>query len=340
MRPESWTSIARTSGLRAVPLKALAKTLSVMSVIAFSTPLAGCGGPSGETGRDGPIHPAGVETVAGPMDVGSGGVSVDGEGNIYLGDFGRSLNGPGDIGTKVVKVTPSGDTSTFFEGLNTGTGNVFDAAGNLYQSSLRSREVFKISPDGTGEVYATEGIAGPVGVVLDDGGTLYVANCFNNTIREVTPDRTSTEFAADSLLSCPNGITRADDGALYVANFNNGDILRVDEEGTVSRLVTLPGGNNGHLVFHDGVLYVADRGGHRIYRVTLEGDTQTVAGSGEPGNVDGPLDSARFFLPNDLEFDATGEILYVNEVVDTVAPPLGTAPSILRRVRLKPSGGS
>jgi DNA-binding beta-propeller fold protein YncE len=66
-----------------------------------------------------------------------------------------------------------------------------------------------------------------------------------NTIRKVLPDGTTEPFASSSLFNCPNGITLASDGNFYVANFLNGDVQRIAPDGTVSRHVTIEGGNNG-----------------------------------------------------------------------------------------------
>jgi sugar lactone lactonase YvrE len=121
---------------------------------------------------------------------------------------------------------------------------------------------------------------------------------------------------------------------LYVANFDNGDVLRVDRAGTVTRLATVEGGNNGHLTHHDGALYVVARRAHRIVRVSLGGDVEVFAGTGDPGNADGPRLKASLNWPNGIAVDADGAWMYVNEVA---VPSDGTrlAPTRVRRIRLR-----
>ena len=148
------------------------------------------------------------------------------------------------------------------------------------QSNITGGFISRISPTGVPTTFVTSGIAGPVGIAVDDTDNLYVANCGNNTIQFVTSTGTSTLFSSDPLYSCPNGIALASDGNLYVANFNNGTVVRVAPDGTASLFATLPGGNNGHITFSRGLLYVVDRGGNRIYQLTLDGTLTLIAGSG------------------------------------------------------------
>jgi hypothetical protein len=104
----------------------------------------------------------------------------------------------------------------------------------------------------------------------------------------------------------------------------------------VERLATLPGDNNGHLVFGNGVLYVAARGANQIYRVTLDGEVLLLAGSGERGHADGPAATATLSLPNDLALSADGAELYFNEVVP-LDDPTGEklAPTLVRALALR-----
>lgn len=59
-----------------------------------------------------------------------------------------------------------------------------------------------------------------------------------------------------------------------------------------------------------GNLYVADRGGNTIRKVTPQGEVSTLAGSGDRGYVDGKGTEAKFHFPEDLVFAPDGN-LYV-----------------------------
>lgn len=267
-----------------------------------------------------------VSTVA-SLSAATGGIDIDAEGNIYVADIGSA---PARRGRSILKVTPDGQVSEFATGggMNGASGNAFDSQGNLFQSSISANRIHKITPSGSVSTFASSGLSAPVGIAIDENDTLYVCNCGNGTIQKISPDGVSTRLASSSLFDCPNGITLGDDGNLYVANFRNGDVLKVTKSGDVSFFATVPGDNNGHIVFNRGLFYVAARGDHRIYTIDMSGNVEVFAGTGERGHDDGSPETASFSLPNDLIFNAAGDRLYLNEV----QPTSGSAniPSVLR----------
>ena len=137
--------------------------------------------------------------------------------------------------------------------------------------------------------------------------------------------------------SSPETITLGPDGHFYVANFANGDIVRISPTGEATRFATLPGNNNGHIVFGNGVFYVVARGNHQIYELTLEGELTVIAGNGERGLDDGPADKATLSLPNDVALSPDGRILYWNDVGVTGPDPQTLTPTWIRYVELRPS---
>ncbi len=276
-----------------------------------------------------------VRTLAGPIDAGSGGLEVDADGNVYTADFGATLSS-GPPGTRVWRVTPDGVVGTFAEGLAGASGNTIGVDGFFYQANISGNTVSRIAPDGTVEAFVTEGLRNPVGLVFDADDHLIVANCGGNSLSRVGPDGTAVVFTDTDLLRCPNGITLASDGNLYVANFSNGDVVMVTPDGEASRFATLPGGNNGHVVFGNGVLYVVARGNHQIYQLTLEGELTLIAGSGERGLDDGPAESATLSLPNDVALSPDGRILYWNDVGVAEPDPQTLTPTWIRYVELRP----
>ncbi len=282
-----------------------------------------------------PLNAVSVETLTGELDGGTGGISVDGEGNVYVADFGSSLSGGGTVGSKVFLVTPAGEAHIFADGFQGASGNEFDSHGNLFQSNISISTISKVSPQGVISPFVSEGISTPVGIVSDADDNLFVANCGNGSIQKVTPSGVSTTFVSSPLLNCPNGIVFDDAGNLYTANFGNGDVVKVTPDAIASRLATLPGGNNGHLIYHDGYLYVIDRGGHRIYTMSLAGEFEVLAGSGQRGRQDGDPMLATFSFPNDLGISPDGRTIYVNEVAGATAPGNVLAPMVVRAIRVR-----
>lgn len=194
-----------------------------------------------------------------------------------------------------------------------------------------------------GEAGFADGAAGearfdsPNGIDIDSEGRLYVADAGNHRIRLVTPDGRASTFAgsvegfqdgalAEAKFRSPYGVAVAG-GVVYVADTENHRIRKITLSGGVS---TYAGdGTAGFAdgpaataqfnspfsvaVAQDGSLYVADAGNRRIRKITPEGAVSTVVG-GESGNVDGPLASARFAVPNDLAVDGEDGLYVVDGI--------------------------
>jgi sugar lactone lactonase YvrE len=280
-----------------------------------------------------------VETLTDTLSAGTGGMDVDARGRIYMADFGRTLQGR-PLGTRVLRIAADGDVEVWAEGLAGASGNAFDASGRLLQSSIGADRIDRIGSDGVVEPWVTGGLRAPVGVAIGPGDTAYVANCGDHTVRRVTPEGRPSIVSDSDLLRCPNGIARAGDGNLYVSNFANGDVVRIAPDGSASRFVTIPGENNGHLLWGNGVLYVVGRGANRIYEVTLEGRVTPLAGTGERGLRDGPALQATLSLPNDVALSPDGAVLYFNDVAATTGAPDVIAPVVVRALVLRETGGT
>ena len=275
-----------------------------------------------------------VETFSPELDGGTGGVSVDRDGNVYVADFGAILSDAATAGRKVLRLGADGSPSVFVTGLDGASGNRFDSRGNLYQSSIRGNFISRIAPDGQWVECARDGIIAPVGLVIDADDVLFVACCNANRIQRVTRDGRSEAFAESPLFRCPNGITLDDEHNLYVANFENGDVLRVTPDGLVSPLAIVPGENNGHILYHEGFLYVVARGAHQIYRVSLTGEVSLFAGTGRRGRDDGPALQATFSYPNGIDVAPDGRSFYINEIASSTSEGNLLSPMIVRRIRL------
>ena len=276
-----------------------------------------------------------VRTLAGPIQAGSGGLEVDAEGNVYTSDFGAHLsNGP--MGTRVHRISPAGEVSVFAEGFNGASGNLIDAEGRFYQANIAGNTVSIVREDGSLEDVATSGLVNPVGITIARDGALMVANCGIHQVARVDVSGRAEVFANGPLFRCPNGLVSGADGELYASNFYNGDVLRIGSDGEVSVVATLPGGNLGHLIYYEGLLYVVARSAHQIYEVQLDGTFRVIAGSGEHGVDDGPAFEATLSFPNDLALSPDGRVLYWNDVA-TIVEDGGQvlSPVVIRMLRLR-----
>ncbi len=274
-----------------------------------------------------------VKTLTDSFDAGSGGMDVDAEGNIYMGDFGAALGGA--PGTRVYKITPDGQVSVFASGLLGASGNDFDSEGNLYQSSIQGGILSKITPDGIVTTFAS-GFQGPVGVAFDGESNFYVCNCTNHTISKVDMDGNVSLFSSSGLLACPNGIDIDEDGNLYIANFNSATIVKITPEGAASSFASMPGNNMGHLLIGGEFIYIVARGINAIYRVDFQGQVSLFAGTGTRGLANGGLDQATFSLPNDMAFSPDGKKIYINDVASFDPASTGIiSPVVIREIDIK-----
>ncbi|GJM33709.1 MAG: hypothetical protein DHS20C18_27100 [Saprospiraceae bacterium] len=247
----------------------------------------------------------------------SGGVTFGPDGNIYVSDFGPAL-GQASSNTKVYQLEyGTWNVTEFATGFLGASGSRFDSQGNFFQSNPSGGRVSKRTPDGNINYnWATTGLASPIGITNDADDNLYVCSCNNNTIRKITPDGTNTLFASSTHFNCPNGITIDPEGNLYVCNFSDGKILKIKPDGTVSLFNILPALSsvgNGHLTYSNGFLFVATIGGGQIYKLSLSGDSERIAGVFQGfSNNDGPALLATFSKPNGIAASITGDTLWVN----------------------------
>lgn len=323
--PSARDSRSRTAlGLRALSSVApRGRTLATAAMVLLAAgPLPAQQPPPGGDGPPGDRVVTLTDTLPGAV----GGVTVDATGTIYVADFGEH----------VWKVTPDGRVTLFASGLYGASGNAVDSKGALYQSSFNGNFVSRIDRAGNVEELA-DGLQGPVGIAIDDRDDLYVTNCTGNSLSKITREGEVTEFSTSELYNCPNGITRDSQGNLYVVNFSDGKVLSVAPDGTASELAELPGGGNGHITFARGGLYATSFRGHQVWRISLDGQIQLVAGTGQPGGTDGAALQATFFLPNGIAVNPRGNRLYVNEfrVRPTGTELVPPAPkSVLRQIKL------
>ncbi len=251
-----------------------------------------------------------VSTLTDPFD-GSGGLAIDANGFIYVADFGSELSSAD--GTVVNKVDPvTGDVEIFAGGLDGPSGNDFGPDGYLYQSNIQGNYISKISPEGEVSRFVSTGVFGPVGIVIDSEGNAFICNCSRNTISRVTANGEVSTFSGGADFNCPNGITMDDLGNLYVVNFRNRNVVKVTTEGDAVVIATLPGGA-GHVDFANGELYVVGRATNQIFLVSLEGDVSVIAGTSEPGTLDGIGSESTFYIPNGIRVSSDGNKIYVND---------------------------
>lgn len=175
------------------------------------------------------------------------------------------------------------------------------ANGTVYGCDFARHGVYKIYEDGTftgayvgslgssGDVDVT-GVArdgtqarlnAPFGLAANAGDAIYVSDSGNNKIKRLSPSGRS--------------ITLAGSGSA-------GDVIGDD-----GSAVQFGANMSGVCVDKAGILYLADRGNHKIKKVWPSGKTRTLAGSSS-GFLNGNGTSARFNDPMDVCVDRSGNV--------------------------------
>jgi hypothetical protein len=244
-------------------------------------------------------------------------VATDSTGNAYVADTSNHT---------IRKITPAGVTSTLAgtavsEGsidgtgpaarFNKPTGVATDSAGNVFVADHQNQTIRKITPAGVTSTFAgTAGLAGsadgtgpaarfyyPRCVATDSTGNVYVADTSSHTIRMITPAGVTSTFAGTA------GLSGYEDGTGPAARFYFPMGVATDAAGYV---------------------YVADRDNHTIRKITPTGGVSTLAGTaGSHGSTDGTGLAARFYGPNGVATDSTGNVYVAdtgNHTVRKITP--------------------
>jgi formylglycine-generating enzyme required for sulfatase activity/sugar lactone lactonase YvrE len=196
------------------------------------------------------------------------------------------------VGAHVREINNPSSNGTHFGFRIAGFPSPIDSAsGNGYSFAN-----FAGRPGFAGNIDASGGEAGfrsPSGITVDTNGSFFVSDSANHTIRKVGP------LGAVSTLAGKAGFLGSADGTGAEATFSDPQGLAADKAGN---------------------LYVAERGSHRIRRVSPAGVTTNYsgragfAGSADGtsavfgGSADGTASPVRFNMPTDVAVDASGNV--------------------------------
>jgi sugar lactone lactonase YvrE len=158
-----------------------------------------------------------------------------------------------------------------------------------------------LSPEGAVAGSGTAGIAGdggpatmaqlhfPEGIAIDGAGSLFVADTYNSRVRRVTLEGMLQTVVGSGVWEYP-GLGRSNDR-------NNARTVQL----------FFP---QGVAVDRQGNLFIADSYNARVRKVSPDGMTVTVAGSGLDGDAGdgGPVIQARIYFPTAVAVDAAGNL--------------------------------
>ena len=153
----------------------------------------------------------------------------------------------------------------------------------------------------------------PAGVACDSSGNVYVADSNNYTIRKITPAGVVTTFAGSP------GVSGKTDGSGSSARFFWPAGVACDAFDNI---------------------YVADEGNAGIRKIAPDGTVTTLAGGvAMPGYADGTGSTARFYQPEGVACDASGNV-YVADTFNHVIRKITSAGVVTTLAGLHGSPGS
>ncbi|MEW7289205.1 hypothetical protein [Aquimarina sp. 2304DJ70-9] len=287
------------------------KTLSLFVLLSTPLLLSSCYGEGVDPDPE-------VETLISDFAA-NGAVSVDRNGNIYVSEYGRFVD-TGGSGTRIFKLSPRGKILDTIQGLSGPMGTAKDTNGNLYVNNANNTvngQVLKIAPDGDRTVIAT--IDGwPSSMAIDHEDNLYISNYTAPTVHKISSNGEVTVYANDPRLFGGVGIDLDSKGNVIVANFYTADIYSIDQNGQISLIANIPdivvqNFGIGYITVINDVIYATGIAVNYIFKVSLDGTVETIAGNGEAAQVDGPLLEASFSNPNGIAFNKYLRTIYISE---------------------------
>ncbi|GEM_PF-5044837 len=242
-------------------------------------------------------------------NVGLDGMDIDSQGNIYVSNY------MGNNGREVFKITSDGTISTFALLEAAPGGLVVDSQDNVIVMTT-ARQLQKISPVGEVSLYA-EG-TDFAGLTRDPSDNVYATGWVHPNLLKIDPTGRVDTIATDDRLRRSAGIVyNVDNNTIYTGQFNDGKIYQITMQGEVTELTDLDGGI-GYLTEMNGNMYATLHNRNTVIKVSFNGESEVIAGSGESGEKDGPLLDSRFNEPNGITGDSQNNLLIINDANDRV----------------------
>jgi len=234
-------------------------------------------------------------------------------------------------------------------------GEIYIAEGNRIREVKTDGRIATFAGTGTagyggdGGSAAQAQLYAPQGLAVDSVGKVYIADTLNNRIRRVDTDGTITTIAGtgeagysgdgksgrEAKLNLPTGLAVGFSDTIFIADTGNNVIRHLGLDGAIRTVAgSGEGGYRGDAgravdaVLHapgglafdsEGNLYIADTLNQRVRRIDVNGQIDTVAGTGVTGHLGdgGPATNAELNLATNplegvgqgLAVDARGDVL-------------------------------
>jgi|GEM_PF-3241512 len=212
------------------------------------------------------------------------GVPYDGLSRTNDGGF---LVGTADNG-QVIKFDKDGNTSSLYNSGSYMLGVIEDDNGTVFATDWVANQIISINTNGQSQVISSA-VSSPGNVTESADGELYIGSVLSGGVYRVNKMGDTTNLLSSSEIRGPLASTFDDEGNYYVSNTTTAEIFRLQPNGNMELFVTLPVSFGtyriGHMAFIDGFIYATSFSSNRVYRVTMEGEIETVVGPGAEGDA-------------------------------------------------------
>jgi hypothetical protein len=269
------------------------------------------------------------------------GIVVDHLGQVYF------VHG---VRSRIMKVDVEGKLSIFVQGEEGGKLSVphhlcMDTNENLYSVGDRDSVVWRIAPDGKTTQFYPAPNKGTIGMIgsggdpftLDSQGNIYFVQSEYGKFTQISklrPDGRIIVLAGGDYGFADGRGEDARFGNLHVGSFAwcpdgwlavSDSMISIRKMAPAGRVFTLTDESGKKLQFkgarglasdRKGNLFVADGTARQIFKITSAGRLTTVAGTGEPGDQDGPAAKATFLDPAGVFADSKGAVYVLDYLHD------------------------
>jgi sugar lactone lactonase YvrE/nitrous oxidase accessory protein NosD len=207
------------------------------------------------------------------------GIAFDSAGNLYVANEGYNVGPDYGPGTKITKITPDGQVTTFADGFVGPAGLAFDKQGNLwvgddghtYAGDGIGYNIWKISPDGIVTPGSAFTPANPNTLAFDKNWNLFAVGT-DGTIWKIDKRGTVQNFAVG--FSVPQALAFDKKGNVYTCDAD-GTIWKLNPSGSTRTIFAIIDGNQGNFAFDNkDNLYAPDNTG-KVIVISPSGEKET-----------------------------------------------------------------
>lgn len=248
----------------------------------------------------------------------NGAVTVDGNGNLFVNEYGTATSDISGSGNRIFKVDSNGEYTVFLDNVKGPVGGAFHKNGAFYfhnNSSYTQSELMCYKDGKLEKIAEIPGFAADL-LIEDSTGDIIITNYTKPTLYKIDSMGKLKELITDERLKGCTGIAKGADQTIFISNFSTGKIYKINDDKIVefaSVPIEYPGYVVGYIAYFDDTLYASGYGASRIYSVSMNGEVSVFAGSGKREDVDGDDKNSGFFVPNGIEIDKKKRRLYISQ---------------------------